>query len=290
MSSPTHCSQAQLKRLAFIDFCLAYFGQLSRGNLLQQFQTGVASATRYLTLYRELTPHNMVLRHQTKLHYRTPDFKPLFEHQADTVLQKLSAGKADQLKLPIEPGALCLDAVRLIAAPNQTVATLMRAITQSSAIRCVYVSLSSGETERELVPHAMMNSGHRWHVRGYDRNSQSFRDFVCNRFISLTMTDAPVADAESHAADTSRHHLLSVTLIPHPKLTRPKAIELDYGMEDGRLTLTLRKAVLGYVARQWQIDCSEDHHLAPLQFPLAWADPQQLKALNDISLLPGVLK
>lgn len=281
-------SHAQCQRLAFIDFCLEFFGQLSRADLLLQFQTGVASATRDITLYRELACQNLVLRHQTKLYYRTPEFKSLFQHSADSVLLKLAQGSADRLKRLEQPSQYCLDAIRLIKAPAPTVATLLRAISQKQAIRCHYVSLSSGETVKELVPHALANSGHRWHVRCYDRVHKTFRDFVCSRFLHLELIESEIEPHESHNADQCWNRLLPVKLIPHPNLSHTKAIELDYEMQNGVLELEVREALFGYLTQQWHIDCSANYSLSAKQYPLALSNQELLETLTDTSLLPGV--
>ena len=46
MKNVQHLSYAQRERLAFIDFSLNYFGEISRSDLNNQFQTGLAAATR----------------------------------------------------------------------------------------------------------------------------------------------------------------------------------------------------------------------------------------------------
>lgn len=38
--------RAQKERLAFIDFCLNYYDEISRADLIARFQTGLAAATR----------------------------------------------------------------------------------------------------------------------------------------------------------------------------------------------------------------------------------------------------
>lgn len=57
---------AQRERLTYIDFCLEYFGQISRTELTEKFQTGLASCSRDLAMYRELAPGNAVLTHKKK--------------------------------------------------------------------------------------------------------------------------------------------------------------------------------------------------------------------------------
>ena len=60
-------SYAQKERLAFIDFSLEYFGEVSRADLLSQFQTGLAAATRDFSLYKDQAPDNLYLDPKTKI-------------------------------------------------------------------------------------------------------------------------------------------------------------------------------------------------------------------------------
>jgi hypothetical protein len=65
---------AQRERLAFIDFCLQFVGQITRADLINHFRTGLASCSRDLTLYNELAPNNLELKHENKQYYRTSEF------------------------------------------------------------------------------------------------------------------------------------------------------------------------------------------------------------------------
>lgn len=56
-------------------------------------------------------------------------------------------------------------------------AKVTEAIHKGKALSITYVSLSSGETTREIVPHTLVDNGLRWHVRGFDRKHCEFRDF-----------------------------------------------------------------------------------------------------------------
>jgi hypothetical protein len=278
---------AQRERLEFIDFCLYYFGVVSKTDLLRQFALGSASCTRDLTLYRERAPKNLEFRHQTKRYYITPDFHPLFEHEPETILSRLNKGMGEGISQISPPSEYCVDAIRLIHPDGDTIAALMRAITQRRAIRVRYVSLSSGETERDLVPHVLVNNGHRWHARAYDRRHGEFRDFVTTRLLQIQELEiAPLT--EQREADSVWQRLLTLTLIPHPSLPHPEAIELDYGMQAGTLTLTVREALVGYLLQQWQVDCSPDASLDPYTHPLRLANPEVVVSLSNCRLLPGV--
>lgn len=61
---------------------------------------------------------------------------------------------------------------------------------------------------------------------------------------------------------------LRYNLTPHPKLKYPKAIELDYAMENGKLKLEIRTALLGYLLRQWNIDCIDKACLDSSEYQL----------------------
>jgi len=297
-------SHAQQQRLAFIDFCLQYFGQMARADLIQHFSTGLASGTRDFSLYKELAPNNLILKHQTKLYYRTEKFIPLFQHDPQTILTSLCRGFGDGFASKLKPSDTCFDAIRLIQPDSDTIATLMRAIQAQQAIKCEYVSLSSGTSTRELVPHAIVNNGHRWHVRAFDRKSNSFRDFVCTRFISLSDIDAPwpsdkspsgklpideLPEHELSAQDHAWNTILSITLKPHPKLNQPLAIELDYNMTGSRLNLEVRAALAGYLLQQWQVDCSKGYQLDEKQYPLALVNNEVLENCSNALLAPGFI-
>ena len=278
---------AQRERLAFIDFCLYYFGEVSKTDLLRQFAVGSASCTRDLALYRELAPENLELRHQTKRYHITPSFVPLCNHEPEILLSRLSQGMGEGVNQISPPGEHCVDAIRLIHPDSNTIATLMRAITQRRAVSVRYHSLSSGETERELVPHVLVNNGHRWHVRAYDRRHGEFRDFVTTRLLQVhELAQAP--NTEQREADSAWQRQVTLTLVPHPALAHPEAIALDYGMTDGQLTLTVREALVGYLLQQWRVDCSPDARLDPHSHPLRLANHDLVASLTNCRLLPGV--
>ena len=278
---------AQRSRLAFIDFCLQYFGQIARADLIRHFGIGLASGTRDFSLYRELAPDNLKLLHNTKLYYRTSAFKPVFPHHADAILTNLCRGFGDGIASITKPSGACFDAVRLIQPESEIIAGLMRAIQHQQAIHCDYVSLSSGMSQRELVPHSIVNNGHRWHVRAYDRQSSSFRDFVCTRFSHVESLQQAVKSNEFRDADNEWNIVVKLHLVPHPKLEQPQAIAMDYKMENGELLLEVRAALVGYLLQHWQVDCSPEATLDARQYPLRLEAPQLIEPYENAILAPG---
>ena len=284
MDSLTH---AQKERLAFIDFSLQYFEQVSRADLIQRFKTGLAACTRDLTSYRELAPQNLKLFHHTKNYHRTDEFKPLFEHNPEAILTALCRGFGDGLSNGIQPSEYCIDATRLVDPQSDIIAALMRAIKHNKAIECSYVSLSSGESKRVIVPHTIVNNGQRWHVRAFDRKSNEFRDFVCTRLQNIKVINQPVSDDQLIRSDKNWNTIVNIEIVAHPSIKYKQAIEMDYAMVDGVLSIEARAALIGYLMRQWNVDCSESASLSGPEYQLYLQNSQTLYGVENLVIAPG---
>lgn len=279
---------AQRERLAFIDFCLEYYGTVTRADLVQHFQTGLASCSRDLTLYRELAPDNAELAHQTKQYVRKAKFRPLFTHDPDYVLGQLVQGFDYEIPHRQPSSNVCFDAIRFAHPKQDIVAALTRAIYNKQAIHCRYHSLSSGEGNRTIIPHAIVNNGHRWHVRAFDRKTNSFRDFVCSRFTKIEISDTTPKTNELADKDKAWNTIISLEIGVNPQIEHSKAIELDYGMKQGVLKLEVRLSLAGYLLRQWNVDCSVEVNLGSMQYQLYLKNTDVLLDLEKIQLFPGV--
>ncbi|MDO6718708.1 WYL domain-containing protein [Psychrosphaera sp. 1_MG-2023] len=280
-------NHAQRERLAFIDFCLEYFGQITRADLIQKFKTGLAAATRDISSYRELAPHNLELSHQTKVYYRTEAFKPVFQHQPESILNNLSKGFGDGISNGVILSDKCFEASTLVTPSSEIIALTMRAIITKSALCCNYTSLTSGESHKMLFPHSIVNNGQRWHVRAFDTKHNEFRDFVCTRLSHCTIDSEAKNDLANAAHDVAWNNLISVELVPHPNLQYPKAIEMDYNMKGGVLKLEVREALLGYVLRYWNVDCSQEASLAGGENHLWLKNIGELAELSCFKIAPG---
>lgn len=151
--------------------------------------------------------------------------------------------------------------------------------------------MKTGAVEREIVPHALVDSGVRWHVRAYDRTKGEFRDLVITRMESVTpirtISGASTQAYELASADEQWNRVISLELVPHPSHRHPLSVAKDFGMTGNRLVVELRAAVAGYVLRQWQVDCSPDGHLTATEFRLRLANLRQLEGVGNAVLAPG---
>jgi hypothetical protein len=102
------------------------------------------------------------------------------------------------------------------------------------------------------------------------------------------MLDDETVYAEEQAADEQWQTLLPLTLIPHSKnISHPTAIELDFGMTDGKLIVHVRKAMAGYLLRRWNVDCSPHASLKGAEYQLQLANLEVLDEADNRTIAPG---
>jgi len=279
---------AQKQRLSFIDFCLLFQGSINRKELTEKFEMGMANATRDLTLYKDIAPQNIDFNAQDRTYLQSKNFKPLFSYNSKQTLAKLSHKISDGFDGVMEV-AFPVDAPLQLNVPDIfIVAKIVQAVLKGKAISIIYTSLSSGSKAREIVPHTIIDNGLRWHVRGYDRKTNSFRDFVLTRISKVTLLDKPVEEFETAIEDNQWMRKMDLHIVPHPtNVQYPQAIELDYGMDKGVLQLTVRAALVGYLLRRWNVDCTEEASLKGGEYQLWLRNRQTLYGAENLAIAPG---
>jgi len=282
-------SYSQRQRLAYIDFCLLFKGAIHRQDLISRFEVGLSAGSRDFTLYKEMAPDNLVYDPREKRYFQTESFSPVFEHDAKRTLVKLANDISDgfdaigDIHFPVE------SASSLNVPDIFVVAKVVQAIVNKNVISVIYTSLSSGSGARELVPHSIVDNGQRWHVRAFDRKSQSFRDFVLTRFSKVTIKEAPTPE-ECIEQDDAWQRLIPLEIVPHPKnIKHPTAIELDYAMEEGVLKLDVRAAMAGYLLRRWNVDCTKHASLRTGEYQLWLRNQSSLANTDNLAIAPGYI-
>lgn len=280
-------SQAQRERLTYLEFRLYFMGEIGRPDMSARFGVAPAGATRDIAMYRELAPQNIDFDNSSKTYRISGEFAPIFEHPPQRVLTALSLGFGDGVDG--EPRSLlpCEFPAALSCPRMDVLAPICRAIHAKRPVTIRYQSMSSGESERVIVPFALVDTGLRWHVRAFDRKSGEFRDFVITRIQNPTILDEESTAHERMDADIQWTRIVELDLVPHPRLNRPEIIQMDYGMHDGSIRLRVRAAVVGYMLLRWCIDASPDHCLKEEQYRLWLRDPLALYGVENAKLAPG---
>ena len=247
------------QRLEFIDFRLYWEGHVNRADLADYFGVSVPQASGDLTNYQEIARGNAVYDKTRKAYVAGPRFKPVFfEPSADEYLA--------QLRL-VQSGLLAKEDAWAVVLPSHSIVPLLRrrlepetlrrilnAIRTRSSVRITYQSMSRSDPKsRRISPHALGFDGFRWHARAWCHSRKRFLDFVLARFLE-------VSDGERSAVDPSTdlgwQREVTLTLAPHPGLFggARRAIELDYGMEQGAVQVTMRVCMAFYFMGQLGLD------------------------------------
>jgi predicted DNA-binding transcriptional regulator YafY len=273
--------------LAYIDFRLYFFGEIGRPDLSGRFGVAPAGATRDLALYREIAPQNIEFDGSNKIYRIGKDFAPLFEHASQRVLSALALGFGDGVNGESHALLPCESPAVLSSPKMDVLAPICRAIHAKRPVAIRYHSMSSGESERVIVPFALVDTGLRWHVRAFDRKSGEFRDFVITRIEAPTLLDEEPKANERPDNDIQWTRIVELDFVPHPRLSRPEIIRMDYGMTDGSIRMRVRAAVAGYMLLRWNVDASPDHSLKEEQYRLWLSDPLALYGVENAKLAPG---
>ena len=280
-------SHAQRERLAYIDFRLYFFGEIGRPDLIERFGVAPAGATRDLALYREIAPQNITFDGSNKIYRIGQTFSPLFDHASQRVLSALALGFGDGVNGATQPLLPCESPTALSNPRMDVLAPVCRAIHAKRPVAIRYHSMSSGESERVIVPFALVDTGLRWHIRAFDRKSGEFRDFVVTRIEAPTLLDEEPQTNERPDNDIQWTRIVELDFVPHPRLARPEIIKMDYGMTDGSIRIRVRAAVAGYMLLRWSVDCSPDHSLLGPEYRLWLRDPLALYGVKNALLAPG---
>ena len=282
--------QSQQDRLRHIELRLRFLGEVRRPDVMLRFGIQSAAASRDLAVYRDLAPQNIEFDSRSKGYLLGSAFSPLFPTSADQALAWLAEQLGDAIAPSSESLLPCLMPSRLSHPDLDVLACITRAIHLQQVLDIRYHSISSGASQRQIVPFALLDTGLRWHVRAFDRKSNEFRDFV------LTRIQAPKVQAECtpqrHEApehDAQWARIVELDLVPHPAQPRHEITRMDYGLHDGTLRLKLRAAIAGYVLRKWSVDCSPDHRLQGPEYRLWLKDHLSLYGVETAAFAPGYL-
>jgi WYL domain len=247
------------RRLEFIDFRLRWEGRINRSELVAFFGISIQQASSDLANYASLAPDNIHYDKQGKTYRASSTFTSLFEgNDANLYLGQLSdltSGVAAQSATFIGWQPPC-DVVRYPSRPvsNLNLLRILRSIRDEEEIRVTYQSMRRLDASaRWIAPHALASDGLRWHVRAWCHENSDFRDFVLSRVMRVSDSRPRSVDPRHDIAWQSH---INVIVKPRVGLSSAQraAIEIDFGMTNGRLAIRCRKALAFYVVRQLQLE------------------------------------
>jgi hypothetical protein len=274
----------QERRLEFIEFKLQWEGKINRSELGEFFNISIQQASLDFARYMVLAEENMEYDRREKVYRAAPGFKPKFlPPQSETYLNQL----ADLTIGTLAPAASFIGIrppCSVVQLPSrrvrsETLQSVLGAIRDQSELEITYQSMRRpSATRRWIAPHALAFDGSRWHARAWCHESSSFRDFVLTRIQEIHGTRRTTINP---AADGEWHTHAVVVIEPRPDLTvaQRDSVITDYGMIDGKLRQTIRRALVQYFIRQLHLDSDS----SAASQPIVWANRSELADLVDAS-------
>jgi len=280
--------QSHRDRLKHIELRLRFLGEVRRPDLMQRFGIQSAAASRDLALYKELAPDNIDYESRGKRYLLGARFAPLFPVPSAQVLGWLAEQLGDATAPSSDALLPCLMPARISYPGLDTLGCVTRAIHMGQVLNICFHSVSNGASSRDIVPFALLDTGLRWHVRAFDRKSQTFRDFVLTRISKpIPKLGEEPSRHELPEQDVQWTRIVELDLVPHPDQPHPEVTLMDYDMPGGVLRLKLRAALAGYALRKWSVDCSPQHSLRGPEYRLWLKDHLALYGVETAILAPG---
>lgn len=271
----------QERRVEFIEFRLLWEGRINRSELADFFGISIQQASLDFAKYMEVAEGNMEYDRREKVYRTTSRFESRFmAPDTQTFLNQLANLTTGTLSpsLSFIGSRPPCDVVTL---PTRRVRTdvllsILWAIRDRSEIEVTYQSMRRpSATRRWIVPHSLAFDGARWHARAWCHEGNMFRDFVLTRIQEIHTRRVSKVDA---TMDAEWHTYAVVEIEPRPNLTagQRESVITDFGMQNGKLCKTIRRALVQYFVRHLQID-----GLGNTGQPIVWANRDEFKDMVD---------
>ncbi|OJF92626.1 WYL domain-containing protein [Pararhizobium antarcticum] len=247
------------RRNAFIEFRVFWHGRINRSDLMETFGISLQQASLDLSGYSDKWKRNLVYDKSQRAYVRGKNFTPHFSTpSAEDYFAQLRAVdqglvSREQSWIGAFPGYGATPTPARGVAP-ETLRDVLAAIHEPAALQVNYQSMSRPEpSARWIEPHALAFDGFRWHARAFCQNDQVFKDFLLSRIVEIGKRGPVTSDPQQ---DDAWHSEAVLEIGPHPDLspTQRRAIEMDYGMEEGRAKIPVRRALLFYALKRLGLD------------------------------------
>jgi len=272
------------QRLQYIELMAYYTGVITRSDVAQTFAISDAAATKDLKLYNDLAPDNLIYKHSVFGFIPGPGFNEIFVDLTPEVALPLIAANLPGMASPNEDsliyGINCESLPLPTRLPDKSILTqITRAVRHRRKLQISYQSLSDRDagSERVIEPHALINTGLRWHVRAYSDDTFDFRDFVLSRITSACMQELEAESSPDY--DDDWMEMMTLRLGPHPQLGDKKrqGLLIDYKAEGDVIELPVRRALLAYVLHRLSVDTTQDHSLNPNAYQLVLLNRDEIE-------------
>ena len=253
LTDKTNQRWEQLLRYRYIELISLWEGRLTTRKLCETFGIGRQQANKDLSSYRRSLKCGDLIYDAVARHYSpSEDFAPILTLGLASEYLQLAAQQSDVQRI-LGNLPVTVASVEAVNAPSRELAAellrpIIQAMTEHRRIDVDYVSLNNPDREgRIIVPHTLVWTGYRWHVRAWCEKNQDFRDFVLSRFRG----EADLMDISPRLIDQDEdwQHIVTLEIEPDSRLSpeQQEVVAHDYNMSNGRLELQVRAKLAPYL-------------------------------------------
>ncbi|WP_438864535.1 WYL domain-containing protein [Neptunicella sp.] len=247
-------------------------GGVNSSHLSQQFGVSRAQSKKYLSQYQQLQPNNLI--YDASLKVFVPDSTFQITHINGDVSEYLEWLEQHNTHLVTNQSNYLTNAS--LNLPKRAVnpiimRALVSAMKRQRGVDIDYMSMANPQgVGRIIYPHTFVKTGLRWHLRAYCERRGDYADFVLSRFCG----EPCIEDARSQHTvenDLNWHAIINIQLCANPALNKAQqqVIEIDYQMQEGRLHIPCRAALVNYLLQEMQIDVKAQIAKTDKQHPQA---------------------
>ncbi len=264
-------------------------GQVGRRAVAQTFDVSVGHVTQDFRRYREMAPSNLSYDVKEKCFRPTDSFHPVFDVDGPSDVLRTIAATASlpsQDRSRLLGFALPADTVHPLptAIEQGILSTICRAITTGTGVAVNYQSMNTPEpVTREFAPRALIFSGQRWLVRGWDGLHASFRDLALGRLLCVTS----IPEFAQHKRDDQWHDsvTLHLSLIEGLSASQAQVTAREFGMvlkgETFLVPIEARQAMVPYILDHLRLRPSDSQGAV---LPIQLINYNAIKAFDRINL------
>lgn len=237
------------ERLRFIEQTAFWRGTVNRQDIAGEFGLSMAQASADLQAYQAANPGALVYDLSAKCYTWGSKAKPAL-HRPDFAEAVALFGDGETAASALVPVARFMLPARTASLAVQQ--AIFQAVLAGEGVRVVYYSIDSGAAqERRIAPRAFGFDGFRWHVRAWCFEHDEYRDFVLGRIEKVAGAEVL---SEAPPPDEAWEREVTLVIQPNPKLkaTMRRSLEMDFGMTDGVLQVTVREALAFYARVQFE--------------------------------------
>lgn len=275
------------KRLEFIEFRLFWDGRLNRKDLVETFEISAQQASTDMATYKNMAPENFDFDSTQKSYLRSNKFSAkLIGSWTNRYLLQLLAVESGWMDAEQTwfQGEQAVEVTTLARkrVDSEVVMNILDGIREARQVEMFYHSMTgTPASQRRIEPHALTYNSGSWYVRAWSSEHNEFRDYNLNRIKDAIAGGAAHTD---RSLDFQWHHTVDLIITPNPDLPPEKqaAVEYEYEMVDGRISMNCRLSVSFYLMSEYNLDV-EPGKLKPVKQQLVLENKEDVVQARDVA-------